>query len=111
MEFLEQHFSLILGFAFAGVFLYQAVRILKKADRIDKEGVETTAVVSRIEEIYDPDTTSSSWTTYVQYRDKKGILRESPVSLTADVQHEVGEQLRIRYMPDDDELVREVKQE
>ena len=110
MTFLEQHFNLILGIAFVGVFLYQAIRILKKADRIDKEGVETSAVVSRIEETYDPETTSSSWTTYVQYRDRDGTLKESPVSAPEDVQYEAGQQLRIRYMPGDDELVRAVKQ-
>ena len=108
-EFLTQHFTLIIGVIFVGLFVFQAARALKKAKKIDSYGVETDAVVSRISETWDPETTSSAYTTYVQFRDRDGVLRECPMSLTNKAEHSDGEKIRIRYMPGDFEMVREVK--
>ena len=109
MTFIQEHFTLLIGILFVGIFFFQAVRMLKKAKKIDNEGIETNAVVSKIEETYDTDAHSSSYTAYVQYRDSNGVMHESPVSVSAQVPYSVGEQIRIRYIPSDDELVREVK--
>lgn len=108
-EFFVQHLTLIIGVIFVGVFVFQAARALKKAKKIDSYGIETDAVVSRISETWDPETTSSTYTTYVQFRDRDGILRECPVSLADKAEHSDGEKIRIRYIPGDYELVREAK--
>ena len=106
MNFLSEHLEWILGAAAVILFLVQAVRALKKAKRIDSEGIVTDAVVSRIEEIWDPDTLSSSYTTYVRYITEDGETLESPLSLTADVTYDKGQQLRIRYVPGVRDMVR-----
>ena len=109
--FLSEHFVWIFGLIAVSVFVFQAVRILKKAKKIDNEGIETDAVVTRIEESYDPDNLSSSYTTYVEYTDQSGDRIESPLSLASRPEYSIGEVIRIRYIPGEYELVREVKNE
>ena len=104
--FLSDHFELILGIIAVSVFAFQAFRILKKAKKIDEQGIVTDAVVSRIEEIYDPDAASSSYVTYVEYRDENQELRETPMSLDAYTQYAEGTKVKIRFIPGDHELVR-----
>ena len=104
--FVSDHFELILGIIVAAVFAFQAFRVLKKAKKIDEQGIATDAVISRIEEIYDPDTASSSYVTYARYRDENHELRETPMSLDAYVQYAEGTKVKIRYIPGDHELVR-----
>ena len=108
-EFLTQHFELIIGIIVVGLFIIKAATMLKKAKKIDREGLETDAVVSRVEEIWDPETHSSSYTTYVEYKDEDGVLRESPMTLTQNVEYERGESVRIRFIPGEHKLVRPVK--
>ncbi len=109
-EFLTQNLNWILGVAVAAVFGYQVYRALKKAKKIDAEGVETDAVVSRVEELWDEDGhSSSSYTTYVTFKDPDGVERECPMTLTQEVEYETGDRLRIRYLPGDYKMVRPVK--
>ena len=108
-EFLTQNLSWILPAIFISIFAIQAIWLLKKAKKIDREGIITEAVVSRITEHWDAESVSSSYTTYVEYKDETGTLRESPMTLTQKVEHDPGEKLLIRYIPGDDKLVREVK--
>ncbi|MBQ6540580.1 MAG: hypothetical protein IJL71_06115 [Oscillospiraceae bacterium] len=105
-EFLTKNFSWIIGFVFVGIFALKAYITLKKAKKIDREGIETDAVVSRIEEHWDPETASSSFTTYVEYRDDTGELVESPMALTGYVPYAEGQRVRIRFIPGDRKMVR-----
>ena len=109
MEFIKEHMELIFGIVVVGLFLFKAVTALMKARKIDEEGQETDAVVSRIEENWDPDGASSTYTTYVKYHDENGAVRESPVSMSATVEYQEGEQIRIRFIPGHYDLVRAVR--
>ncbi|MBR0462168.1 MAG: hypothetical protein IJJ00_05610 [Erysipelotrichaceae bacterium] len=109
MIFIEKHFELILGIIAVTVFIILAARALKKARKIEEEGIMTDAVISRIEEIWDPDTASSSYTTYVRYKDENGQLRESPMSIDTGIEYTEGDKVRIRFLPGDYEMVRIVK--
>ena len=110
MEFIEKHFELILGTFAVIIFILMALKALKKTKKIEERGIMTDAVISRIEEIWDPDTASSSYTTYVEYKDEKGDLRESPMSLDANIRYREGDKVRIRFLPGDYEMVRIVKE-
>ena len=109
-EFIAQHFEWIIGIIVVGIFVFRAAKALKKAKKIDREGRETDAVASRILEDWDPDTSSSSYTTYVEYTDENGERRESPMALEARASYAVGERIRIRYNPGDREMVRAVNE-
>lgn len=109
-EFFLEHLELIVGAITVAVFAFEAVRTLRKAGKIDREGIETDAEVSRIDEIYDPDTSSSSYTTYVRYTDADGNTLESPMDLSSDIRYSTGDRVRIKYIPGDHSIVREVKQ-
>ena len=109
MEFLEKYPYWIIGALIVIVFVYQASKALRKARKIDGEGVETDAEVSRIEGHWDVDTASSTYTTYVRYTDDRGRTRESPMALTCSVKYEKGEKLRIRFLPGDYEMVRQAE--
>ncbi len=80
----------------------------EKSEKIDSEGVETDAVVSRIEETWDTDPSDASYTTYVTYRDENGETRESPMALTVNRQYNEGDRLRIRFIPGDYSMVRTI---
>lgn len=108
-EFITQNFQWIFVALVIGFFVFQAVSLLRKAKKIDANGTETDAVVSRVVESWDPDTASSSYTTYVEYRDETGELRESPMSLSSTVEFGTGEKVRIKYIPGEHKLVRPVK--
>lgn len=106
---MQNHFELIVGIIVAVVFCVMAYRAIKKAKKVDREGIETDAVVSSIKEHFDPDNLSSSYTAYVQYRDGSGGLVESPMAITSDMKYAIGDSVRIKYIPGDHALVREVK--
>ncbi len=108
-EFLAGNITWMFGAVVIAVFAFRAVRVLRKAKKIDSEGVETDAVVSKITENWDPDTAVSSFTTYVQYTDENGELRETPMAFTPGTEHSRGDRVRIRYIPGERELVREVR--
>ncbi len=108
-EFFAQNYTWIIGILAVLIFGFQAYRALKKAKKIDAEGVETDAVVSRIEETWDEDSHSSSYSSYVKFRDPDGRERECPMTLTDDVRYSKGEPLRIRYLPGDYKMVRPVE--
>lgn len=108
MDLISRHMGLIIITAVV-IFVLRAARVLLKARKIDREGIETDAVVSRVEEQWDPDTASSTYMTYVRYRDENGEYRESPMALTSSPSYEEGKRVRIRFVPGDDELVRAVR--
>lgn len=109
-EFLTQNLTWIIPVVAVVVFAIKAVTTLKKAKRIDAEGVETDAVVSKVVEQYDPEYNSSSYTTYVEYKDEDGVRRESPIAVTSRVEYEKGDQVRIRFIPGDYKMVRPAKE-
>ena len=106
MEFLQKYLYWIIGALIVIVFVYQAGKALRKAKKIDAEGLETDAVVSRVEEHTDPDTAGATFVTYVRYTDDEGRYRESPMAYTPDAPYREGQKLRIRFLPGDYKLVR-----
>ena len=109
MDFISQHLEWIIGIIVVGIFVVQAARVLRKAKKIDRDGIETDAVVSRVEELWDPDTASSTYTIYVKYYDENGKYWESAMALSSEISYDTGERVRIRFLPGDYELVRPVR--
>ena len=109
MSFLTDHFELCVGIVVILVFCILAGRALTKAHRIDREGIETDAVVSTVKEHFDPDLIDSTYTTYVTYTDRDGRTVESPMTLEDSVSYEIGDKIRIKYIPGDTKMVRPVE--
>lgn len=110
VEFLEENAVLLLGIVIVVIPVILVMRALLKARRIDREGTEADAVVTRVEENVDPDSAGSSWSTYVEYEDENGKLRESYLALTVYPEYEVGQKVRIKYVPGVHDLVRTVNE-
>lgn len=92
---------------FLVVFGIALMRVLKKAKRIDSIGIETDAVVSRVERSIDtPDSSGSSYYTYVKFTDKDGVQRECVMTMGISVEYEVGDKVRIKYIPGEYDMVR-----
>ena len=108
-EFVTQHLELVIGAVVVLVFAIQGINALKKAKKIDKEGVETDAVVCRIDETFDPDNNDTSYTIIARYRDENGEIIESPMALNPSERYEVGQEVRIKYVPGIRNMVRPVK--
>ncbi|MCR5795219.1 MAG: hypothetical protein K6G61_07765 [Solobacterium sp.] len=106
MGWISDHIELLLCAFAVCIFAFRLFTVLKKAKKIDAEGIVTDAVVSRVEEFYDPDTASDSYTTYVVYTDEEGVQRESAMALTQDAEYEEGMHVRIRYLPSEKDMVR-----
>ena len=109
MSFVTDHFELCVGIVVILVFCILAGRALAKARKIDRDGIETDAVVSRIAEAFDTDNLSSSYTTYVQYVDRDGNTVESFMTLDDTAEYQTGDRVRIKYIPGDTKMVRPVK--
>ncbi len=109
-EFLTQHLELVLAAAAVCVFAIAVVRLLRKAKRIDREGLVANAVVSGFRESYDSETHSRSYTTMVRFTDRDGVVRECPMAISSEIKYEVGQELRIKYLPGEYKMVREVKE-
>jgi hypothetical protein len=107
--FASQHLDLMLFLIAAVVFAVLAVNAVRRARKIEKDGIETDAVVSRIDENNDPDLQKSSYTIIVKYRDDKGEIIESPMALDPSARYEVGQKLRIKYIPGLHKQVRPVE--
>ncbi len=108
MDFLSKYFVWIIGIIVIGVFVIRLIILVKKAKRIDNEGIVTDAVVSRIGEVWDAENQSSAYTTFVTYRDLDGNTVESPMVLSSEVLYDVGEQVKIRFIPGEESMVRVV---
>lgn len=94
---------------FIGIFAIKLSRLLKKAHRIDAEGIETDGVISRIEEaLTTEDGGIGSTYTYVSYVDETGTRREGALSIGGGP-YEVGQQIRIKYIPGEYDMVRAAK--
>lgn len=107
--FLADHLELVFGVIVVGVFLIMLGRLLARARKIEKEGSEVPAVVSRVEFDRVPDG-SDSYHVYVQYRDEKGTLRESKAGMYVVPEYEQGQQVRIRFIPGQYDMVRIMKE-
>ena len=106
-DFLKDNYVLVIGAALVIIPVVIVAFTLMKARRIDRDGIETDAVVTRVEENVDPDSASSSYSTYVEYEDENGERRESYMALTMHPEYEVGQKLRIKYVPGVRNLVRD----
>ena len=107
-EFLAQHMELLLAAVGLCIFVIAVVRMLKKAKKIDREGLVADAVVSRVERIWD-ESDGTSYITYVKYMDRDGVERESKMSLTPQIEYSTGDEVRIKYLPGKYKMVREAK--
>lgn len=108
-EFLMQNLEWILAVVGFVVFAVLVAGAVRKAKRIERDGLLAVAVVSRIEETKDIERTNSSYTTYVKFTDKDGVTRECPMAMTQSVEYDVGQEVRIKYLPGDYKMVREAK--
>ena len=104
--FFSRHIELIFGIVVIAAFCVRAFLILKKARKIDREGIETEGIVSSIGETFDPVTASASYVACVTYTDLNGETFEDPMALTSAPEHEQGQKIRIRHVPGEHGLVR-----
>ncbi|MBP5255279.1 MAG: hypothetical protein J6Z23_07875 [Lachnospiraceae bacterium] len=111
LDFIGENLEWILGILAILFFAVQVFFVLRKAKKIDREGIETDAIVSRVVEDWDSDSSETSYTTYVRYTDEKGKQRESAMTLTTNVEYAEGQWVRIRFLPGDYKMVRPVKEE
>ena len=88
--------------AAAVVVVGLAVYSFLRNNKIRKEGVEADAVVSRIEEQESANSDGSfdtTYTYYVNYRTQDGQTVEAKLN-RAPVRTRVGDQVRIKYLPE-----------
>ena len=112
VDFIKENWPIIVGAVLFVIFLIRFLRTLAKhlklSKRIDQEGIEKYAVVSRvvIDTDADGDTTR---TTYVAYRDDTGVERESPLAASITARYEQGDRLMIKFLPGEYDMVKPVK--
>ncbi len=109
MEFAANHFMLIIIIIGIAVFAFKLKSLLAKAKKIDSQGIETDAVVSRVGRDLGNEVSSSSYYTYVTYKDEHGETRESVMSMASEAEYEEGQEIVIKYMPGEYDLVRFVR--
>ena len=105
-EFAARHLELLFGIAVVGGFLIAAGIALKRAKKIDRDGIETDAVVSGIVSHYNPGTHDTGYTIYVSYTADRGERIESPLALDPKEEYTVGQTVRIKYVPGMKKMVR-----
>lgn len=109
MDFITNNISFIIGAIvglFIVLFIYRAINLISKAKKIDSDGIETDAIVTKVVDTSDPDDASPSYVTYVEYKDDYGQIIESPLSLTNHVEYNKGDKVRIKYIPGIKDIVR-----
>lgn len=91
-------FSIIIIAVVAGSFLYAGYSIW----RIKKNGIETDAFVSRIEERESSDADGVTFYEdyYVRYQDREGRTQEAIISNPKRKGLVLGARIRIRYLPE-----------
>ena len=87
-------------------FVIRAIQLLKKSGRIKREGYDAKAVISRVEYSPADDDNSETYYYYVRFRDLSGVERECSAGMSLFPEHREGDQVNIRYLPDDLEFVR-----
>lgn len=107
MEFAVNHFMLIIIVIGVAVFAFKLRSLLKKAKKIDTQGIETDAVVSRVEKgLETADTSGGSYYTYVTYKDEHGETRESVMKMGSEPEFEEGQEIVIKFLPGEYDMVR-----
>lgn len=106
--FLQNYFVWIVGAGVVLAFVIKLASLLKKAKKIDREGVVADAVISRVEYENVPDG-SDGYIIYASYTDENGVQRESKAGLFITPEYQEGEQVKIRFLPGSYDLVRIVK--
>ncbi|MBR1757370.1 MAG: hypothetical protein IJ744_01410 [Lachnospiraceae bacterium] len=107
--FISEHIDLVFMLIALCVFIFLVVRTIKKARKIDTEGIVASAVVSKIVEDNDPDSAGISYVTYVTFTDQDGTVREAAMKLTSRPENTVGQEVYIKYLPGNYKMVREFK--
>lgn len=106
--FIGEHLVLILVIIVIAFAAVSIGRVVGRAKKIDREGTETDAVISRVEYDRDPDG-NDYYNIYARYTDDTGMERESKTGIYAVAEYEEGQKVRIRFLPGDYDLVRIVK--
>lgn len=106
--FLSEHLELVISLVVVCIFLIMLGRLLSRARKIERDGNEVWAVVSRVELERIPDG-SDSYHVYVQYQDEKGTMRESKAGMYVVPEYEQGQRGRIRFLPGQYDMVRIMK--
>lgn len=100
----------MLEYFLIGIFVVTIVAVVvftaRRNKAIKENGIETNAVVSRIEEDADPD--NNSYTYYVTYTTADGQNVEARVNTLPDYSH-VGDMVRIKYLPEKPKYVLLIK--
>lgn len=110
LEFLKENaFVIVFAVMFLALFLW-IVRLILRVKKTDREGMETDAVVCRVE--FDRDEENGdSYVCYASYRDENGVERESFFGRFLEKRYEEGQRIRIKFLPGKYDLVRLVRQE
>ncbi|MDO5439268.1 MAG: hypothetical protein Q4F09_04510 [Erysipelotrichaceae bacterium] len=108
---LLSHWEYLLAVLVILVFCIRAYILVRRAKTIDKDGILTEAVVTRIEENWRSEPSETSYSIYVQYSDANGAVVENVLAAGTDKGYSVGQKVRIRYLPGEDGFVRPAEEE
>ena len=95
---------LLAAFAAGGIWAFVVTK------KVKKEGIETDAVVTRVElhkwvggigDAWSPDSVTEEY--YITYTDHDGRTVEAMLSNPGDHTFKVGDRMRIKYLPDREE--------
>lgn len=104
-EFISRFLIMIVAVVFLALVVGRILLLMRRAKKIEKEGVEVDAVISRIEHEMDPDD-GDEYCIYVSYEDKMGVERESVAGNFSSAEYKVGQKVRIKYIPGEYDEVR-----
>ena len=104
-EFLSRYFIMIVSVVFLVLFVGRILMLMWRTRKIENEGVEVDAVISRIEYEEDPDD-GDSYYDYANYIDETGEQRESVAGIYSVAGYDEGENVRIRFLPGEYDRVR-----
>ena len=106
MEFLKQYWTWIVGAVIIVTVVFQFVKTFMKARKIDQEGIEADARISKIEFMRGDEDTSDSYTAYVVFKGQDGLEHECNAGFCEANQYREGQPVRIKYIPGEYDLVR-----
>ena len=104
-EFLSRYIITIVAVVFLILVIGRILLLMRRARKIEKEGVEVDAVISRVEYEADPDD-GDAYHIYTRYVDDMGAERESITGIFAVAEYEEGQEVRIRFIPGEYDMVR-----
>ncbi len=107
VEFIRDHIVLIVILCFAYYIAMKILRKVRNERRVNRLGVDAEAAVTWIEEITEVD--GKDYITYVTFYDQDGKRRESVMDVSAFAGVELGDLVKIKYIPGEYDVVRYVE--